>query len=140
MLWNHADAARFCGQSVPEGQKMKRFTVTLLAGVCLAGAAAAQNPPKNSPVMVGPAGQMLPTAPGGAGVEDEDFAVKAARAGLAEVADARLAMKKAERQDVKDMAKQMMDDHAKANQKLMEIAAKENVSLPKSPAAKAQRE
>lgn len=113
-----------------------RLTATMFASLCFACAANAQNPP----IMIGPNGQMEPNAPGGPAMIDETFASKAARAGLAEMAEARLALKKAQRQEVKDIAQQMLDDHGKANQKLMEIAAQENVILPKAPDAKEKQQ
>ncbi|MFC3199049.1 DUF4142 domain-containing protein [Parapedobacter deserti] len=62
--------------------------------------------------------------------DDADFAVKAADAGLAEVELGKLAMEKAESQRVKDFAKKMVNDHQKANDELMTIATRHNITLP----------
>lgn len=65
-------------------------------------------------------------------VEDDDaeFAVKAADAGLAEIELGKLAMEKASDQRVKDFAQRMVTDHQKANDELMTIATRHNITLP----------
>src|SRR5690606_3656131 len=62
--------------------------------------------------------------------QDADFAVKAADAGLAEVELGKLAQEKATDQRIKDSAQKMVNDHQKANDELMTIAARHNVTLP----------
>ncbi|SEL29419.1 DUF4142 domain-containing protein [Parapedobacter koreensis] len=62
--------------------------------------------------------------------DDADFAVKAADAGLAEVELGKLALEKAADQRIKDFAKKMIADHQKANDELMTIATKHNITLP----------
>jgi putative membrane protein len=62
--------------------------------------------------------------------QDADFAVKAADAGLAEVELGKLALEKATDQRVKDFAKKMVDDHQRANDELMTIATRHNITLP----------
>lgn len=61
---------------------------------------------------------------------DADFAVKAADAGLAEVELGKLALEKATDQRIKDFAQKMVNDHQKANDELMTIASKHNITLP----------
>ncbi|MGK6351467.1 DUF4142 domain-containing protein [Parapedobacter sp. DT-150] len=61
---------------------------------------------------------------------DADFAVKAADAGLAEVELGKLAVEKATDQRIKDFAQRMADDHQKANDELMTIATRHNITLP----------
>ncbi len=65
--------------------------------------------------------------------KDADFAVKAADAGLAEVELGKLAQEKATDQRIKDFARKMVDDHQKANDELMTIATRHNVTLPPVP-------
>jgi len=62
--------------------------------------------------------------------KDGDFAVKAADAGLAEVELGKLAQEKATDPRVKDFAQMMVNDHQKANDELMTIATRHNITLP----------
>ncbi len=62
--------------------------------------------------------------------QDADFAVKAADAGLAEIELGKLALEKATDQRIKDFAQQMVSDHQKANEELMAIATRLNITLP----------
>lgn len=62
--------------------------------------------------------------------QDADFAVKAADASLAEVELGKLALEKATDQRVKDFAQKMISDHQKANDELMTIATRLNITLP----------
>lgn len=66
-------------------------------------------------------------------MDDSEFAVKAADASLAEVQLAKLALERATDQQVKDYAQQMIDDHNRANDELMTIAANKNITLPPVP-------
>src|SRR5690606_4505556 len=56
--------------------------------------------------------------------------VKAADAGLAEVEMGKLAQEKSTDQRIKDFAQQMVSDHQKANDALMAIATRHQVTLP----------
>jgi len=60
---------------------------------------------------------------------DTEFAQKAAEDGLAEVSLAQLAQQKALREEVREFAKRMADDHAKANAELKDIAARHNIQV-----------
>ncbi len=70
---------------------------------------------------------------------DHSFATKAARAGLAEVAAAQIALQKSSNQDVKNFAQRMVDDHTKANDQLKSIASQEGIKLPTSPSSADQK-
>ncbi|WP_347157432.1 DUF4142 domain-containing protein [Pontibacter chitinilyticus] len=61
-----------------------------------------------------------------------DFMTKAASGGMMEVQLGQLAQQKAQSQDVKDFGQMMVDDHTKANQKLKDLAAQKNITLPDS--------
>jgi putative membrane protein len=58
-----------------------------------------------------------------------------ARAGVAEVEVGRLAETNAANPEVKKYARQMVEDHGKANLELQELAAKKGVTLPTEPDA-----
>lgn len=61
---------------------------------------------------------------------DSAFMKNAAADGMAEVALGRLGAEKATRQDLKDFAQMMVDDHTKANDELKALAAQKDVMLP----------
>ena len=61
---------------------------------------------------------------------DEEFAKRAAQGGMAEVKLGQLAEEKAQSEEVKKFGKRMVEDHTKANDKLKEVAMKENINLP----------
>ena len=63
-------------------------------------------------------------------VADEEFAKKAAQGNMAEVKLGQLAEEKAQSEEVKKFARRMVEDHTKANDKLKEVAMKENITLP----------
>jgi len=71
-------------------------------------------------------------ATGGIAVEpsDAEFATKAAVGGMAEVELGKLALTKATNEQLKEFAKMMVSDHGKANEELMLIAKKKNITLP----------
>jgi putative membrane protein len=71
---------------------------------------------------------------------DSAFAMKAAQGGLAEVQMGKLAAEKGASADVKAFGQQMVDDHTKANDQLMSIAQKQNMTLPTTLDAKDQTE
>jgi len=62
--------------------------------------------------------------------DDAEFAVTAADDGMFEVQAAALANTNASSPRVKELAKMMMTDHAKANEELKGVAAKKNITLP----------
>ncbi|MET4137957.1 DUF4142 domain-containing protein [Pedobacter sp. UYP1] len=69
---------------------------------------------------------------GGIAVEpsDAEFATKAAVGGMAEVELGKMALTKATNAQLKEFAKMMVSDHGKANEELMLIAKKKNITLP----------
>lgn len=68
---------------------------------------------------------------------DQTFMRKAAADGATEVALGQLAMQKAQSGPAKDMARQLVDDHTKANRELTEIATKRHVDVPSQPESEA---
>lgn len=69
---------------------------------------------------------------------DSKFMMMAAQGGLAEVAMGRLAAERASSDDVKRYAQRMVEDHTKAGEELMQLAATKGVTLPTAPDAKHQ--
>ncbi len=65
---------------------------------------------------------------------DKAFLTKAAQGGLAEVQLGKLAQENAGSPQVKQFGERMVTDHSKANQELMQIAQKNNLTLPSQPA------
>jgi putative membrane protein len=61
---------------------------------------------------------------------DAEFVAKAALGGRAEVQLGQLAAQKGESEAVRNFGQRMASDHAKANQKLEQAAASENMALP----------
>ena len=64
---------------------------------------------------------------------DEGFVSQAAQNGHAEVEASKLAMEKASNPKVKEFAKQMIEDHTKANDELKALAMSKGVELPDGP-------
>jgi putative membrane protein len=60
---------------------------------------------------------------------DFQFASMAASGGVLEVMSSRLALDKGGSDSVKKFARQMVEDHGKANQELMELVAKKNIGV-----------
>jgi len=71
---------------------------------------------------------------------DEDFVKTASGAGLAEVNFAELALKQADKADVKAFAQHMIDDHTKANEELLKRANKNNFTPASKMDAKDQEQ
>jgi putative membrane protein len=67
---------------------------------------------------------------------DSHFAREAAQGGMAEVKLGQLAQDKGSSDAVKSFGKRMVDDHSKANDKLKDVASKENMTLPTDVSAK----
>jgi len=68
-------------------------------------------------------------------MSDSTFAMKAAVGGMAEVAMGKMAAGKTKNAQIKDFANMMVMDHGKANDELMGIAKKKNMTLPSGPDA-----
>ncbi len=62
--------------------------------------------------------------------DDAEKLVKIASSSMAEVEHGKLAMQKGSSKTVKDFAQMMVNDHSKANQELMALAASKNITLP----------
>jgi len=62
--------------------------------------------------------------------DSKEFAMKAAEGGMLEVKLSQLAQQKADDQQIKDLAKQLEQDHTQANNQLMAIAKQKNINLP----------
>jgi putative membrane protein len=67
-------------------------------------------------------------------VAQESWVKKAAQGGMAEVELGKLAQKKAQSDAVKQYAQHMVEDHNKANDELMKVAAVEGITPPSQPA------
>jgi putative membrane protein len=63
--------------------------------------------------------------------QDQEFVKKAAKGGLMEVQLGTIAAQRASSSEVKQFGQMMVDEHSKANQQLMEIAAEKNIQLPR---------
>ncbi|MDB5321260.1 MAG: putative outer membrane protein [Phycisphaerales bacterium] len=62
--------------------------------------------------------------------DSKEFAMKAAEGGMLEVKLSQLAQQKSQSQEIKDLAKQLEQDHTQANTELMAAARAKNISLP----------
>jgi putative membrane protein len=109
-----------------------------------AGAAAqgAADQARDAAAAVGDAAQTAAARAGSQGQmsEDEKFVRGAASGGMMEVQAAKLAQQKAQRQEVKDFAQHIIDDHTKANQQLMQIAQSKQIQVPRELKASQQGE
>jgi putative membrane protein len=61
---------------------------------------------------------------------DQKFMTQTAQSGMMEVQLAQLALQKAASQEVKDYARQLEQDHSKANDELKTLAQQKNINLP----------
>ncbi len=64
---------------------------------------------------------------------DRNFVAKATEAGLAEIAEARVALKNSQRPDVQIFARRMIADHTKAHEQLKSIAKAKGIQMPNAP-------
>lgn len=71
---------------------------------------------------------------------DADFMKEAAQNGAAEIEASQLALKKAQRSDVKSFAEKMVADHTKTADELKQLAAAKKVTLPEGPSMKQKAE
>ena len=62
--------------------------------------------------------------------DSKGFAMKAAEGGMLEVKLSQLAQQKSQTQEIKDLAKQLEQDHTQANNQLTAIAKQKNINLP----------
>ena len=83
----------------------------------------------NTPISTG--SQTTPTtSPSHRASSDREFVRKAAQGGLAEVQLGQLATEKAASPEVKQFGQRMVDDHAKANDQLKQIAQQQGIQVP----------
>ena len=66
---------------------------------------------------------------------DHEFAMNAARGGLAEVQLGKLAEEKGSNPAVKKFGKRMVEDHSHANSQLKTVASQDHIALPSQPSA-----
>ncbi len=69
---------------------------------------------------------------------DKKFMMEAAMGGMKEVAMGRLAVERGMSEDVKKFGQQLVDDHTKANEELMQLAMAKGMTLPTTLDAKHQ--
>jgi putative membrane protein len=81
---------------------------------------------------------VLPVISMAADNPDQSFFKDAAQAGLAEVADGKMAAEKGSSPAVKQFAAMMVKDHGAANAKLKKIAMSKGIDLPDSPSVAQQ--
>jgi putative membrane protein len=77
--------------------------------------------------------QTAPAAKRELSQQDRSFVTQATTGGLAEVAAGKIAEEKAQKDNVKDFARQMVTDHSKANDQLATIAQQEKIKAPTAP-------
>ncbi|MEU9832425.1 DUF4142 domain-containing protein [Streptosporangium sp. NPDC048047] len=65
--------------------------------------------------------------------QDRKFLVQAHRGNLAEIRSSRLALRKSDSQDVKDIAQKLITDHTALDDKLRPVAEQADVQLPDRP-------
>lgn len=96
----------------------------------IAAAALAALSLATSPILAQGAKPATETKKGASSKSAETFVTKAANGGLFEVESSKVAVQKAQRDDVKSFAQQMVDDHGKANQELMAEAQQAGIQVP----------
>ncbi|HYO62485.1 MAG TPA: DUF4142 domain-containing protein [Pyrinomonadaceae bacterium] len=116
------------------------FALAGVAALALSSSAATQGGNTNSAGGNNNAGGNQGGGSAGAGGTlnrmDRDFFMRAAMSGMKEVELSRLAAERATRADVKEFARRMVEDHTRANEQLMSLAASKGVTLPSAPDAK----
>ena len=68
---------------------------------------------------------------------DQKFLMMAAQGNLAEIQMAKLAKQKSQSNEIQNYAQRLIEDHTAANDKVMQIATKKGLTLPKTPPADA---
>jgi putative membrane protein len=102
-----------------------KISLVMLMMVTLVTVSGAQQSPK--PVAQKPS---APQSSSHGASSDHAFAMKAANANMAEVELGKLALQKADKDEVKKFAQMMVDDHSKALDELKSIAGPKNITLP----------
>lgn len=104
------------------------FTAGLL--IFLGSPASAQNANSSTTTQNGNTSQSMTLSS-----MDKKFMMEAAMGGKAEVAMAQLALQRSSSDAVKQYAQQMIDDHTKAGEELMQVASMKGITLPMEPDA-----
>lgn len=125
-------------------------TAAGLAFLALAGAAMGQETNRNDTVQAPPgqtrteqsgqarAGQTQGDPAAQSGMFDQHFLMAAAANDVAEISTGQMASTRASRDEVKQYAQMMVQDHSRASQQLKQIAAARQVQLPQRPDVKDQ--
>ena len=103
-----------------------KFPLVVLIVMAFVTAAGAQQPTASPQ----PAPKTTQSSSPRAATGDSAFAMKAGQANFAEIELGKLALQKAMRDEVKQFAQQMVDDHGKALDELKSAAASKNITLP----------
>ncbi|MGE5103253.1 MAG: DUF4142 domain-containing protein [Betaproteobacteria bacterium] len=98
--------------------------------VALAGAAIAWDANAATPATPPAARPSASASSQSLSTDDRQFAMKAAEAGMAEVELGKLAQQKAQNDQVKQFGERMVRDHSQANDRLKQVVASKNVTLP----------
>jgi putative membrane protein len=110
----------------------------VLAGTVVLGLAASPALAGQRPTTAEKADKMM----AGGKMPVENFVIKAASGGTAEVDLGKLAVEKASSDEVKKFGQRMVDDHGKANEELKTLAQNKHITLPtdRDPHAKAMHD
>jgi putative membrane protein len=135
---------------IPSPRKTVLYAALLSLGVAMSASAQTNNAATSG--TSNPAPKASATAPGTSGATkeasakdklargDRKFIEQAAQGGMAEVELGKLAVQKAQSDQVKQFGQRMVDDHSKANDQLKQIAESKGVTLPASLDSKDKRE
>jgi len=107
---------------------------TLCAGAIVLGLAAVPMHAAQQPKTAEKADKTM----AGAKAPDDNFVMKAARGGMAEVELGKLAVDKAASDEVKKFGQRMVDDHSKAGDELKTLAQNKHITLPATIGAEEQ--
>ncbi len=111
---------------------IRTLTLAVLAAALTAPAAFAQQQQLRQPQQSNR--QSTDAAP----VNDQLFAAAAAIGGMSEVAISQLGVQKATDPELKKFSQQMVEEHTKMNNELMELASKKQMALPRTLDPKSQ--
>tara|TARA_B100001105_G_C22292494_1_gene400184 strand:+ start:237 stop:842 length:606 start_codon:yes stop_codon:yes gene_type:complete len=105
------------------------ITLAIAAATAATPLAFAQQQQANAPATRASGDMKMPAMPR----TDANFMKQAAENGHAEVEASKMALQKASNPEVKKFAQQMIDDHTKVGQELMQLASTKGVELPTEP-------
>src|SRR5215210_3960188 len=110
----------------------------VLALVVTAGASDTQNSNSSTTENANSSGEMKHGS--AKMMADHKFAMEAAMGGMMEVELGKVAAEKGASDEVRQFGQRMVDDHAKANEQLMQLASSKGMTLPAAPDPKHQAE